>query len=136
MNIGRPLSRRSTLRGAVVLALTSMTSLFTKSQANAAESRVVRLAKLPVGGTFTLTTKAQGVPAIVFRTKNGVFAYSMICSHQGCTVTYNKGAKKLACPCHGAQFDPLKGAKPVAGPAESPLASIKVSVKGGWVVEA
>ncbi len=136
MNIGRPLSRRSTLRGAMVLALTSMTSLFTKSPANAAESRVVRLAKLPVGGTFTFTTKAQGVPAIVFRTKNGVFAYSMICSHQGCTVTYNKGAKKLACPCHGAQFDPLKGAKPVAGPAESPLASIKVSVKGGWVVEA
>jgi thiosulfate dehydrogenase [quinone] large subunit len=113
-----------------------MTSLFTKSPANAAESRVVRLTKLPVGGTFTFTTKAQGVPAIVFRTKNGVFAYSMICSHQGCTVTYNKVAKKLACPCHGAQFDPLKGAKPVAGPAESPLASIKVSVKGGWVVEA
>ena len=135
MNNGKPLSRRSTLRGAMVIALTSIPTLFAKQGAQAAESKIVKLSKLPVGGTFTFTTKAQGVPAIAFRTKTGVFAYSMICTHQGCTVTYNKGVKKLICPCHGAQFDPLKGAKPVGGPALTPLAAIKVAVKGGWVIE-
>jgi Rieske Fe-S protein len=135
MNNGKPLSRRSTLRGAMVIALTSIPTLLSKQGAEAATSKIVKLSKLPVGGTFTFTTKAKGVPAIVFRTKTGVFAYSMICTHQGCTVSYDKGAKRLACPCHGAQFDPLKGAKPIAGPAESPLATIKVAVKRGWVVE-
>ena len=134
MNTGKPLSRRTTLRGAMLIALTAIPGLFTK--ASAADSRIVKLSKLPVGGSFTFSTKAQGVPAIAFRTKTGVFAYSLICTHEGCTVSYNKGAKKLVCPCHGAQFDPAQGAKPVAGPAPTPLASINVAVKGGWVIEA
>ena len=133
---GKPLSRRTTLHGAMLVALASTASLFSKQSASAADVRIVRVNKLPVGGTFTFTTKAKGIPAIAFRTKAGVFAYSMICSHQGCTVTYAKKVNKLVCPCHGAQFDPTKGAQPVAGPAEKPLASIKVAIKGGWVVEA
>jgi len=129
------ISRRATLRGALLVALTSIPALFTKQGAEAATTNIVKVAKLPIGGTYSFTTKAQGVPAILFRTKSGVFAYSMICTHQGCTVAYNKSAKKLQCPCHGAQFDPLKGGKPVSGPAQSPLAPIKVAIKGGWVVE-
>jgi thiosulfate dehydrogenase [quinone] large subunit len=136
MNNGKPLSRRTTLRGAMLLALTATSSLFSKQSANAADVKIVKLSKLPIGGTFTFTTNAKGIPAIAFRTKAGVFAYSMICTHQGCTVTYAKKVKKLVCACHGAQFDPTQGAKPVAGPAETPLASIKVAVKGGWVIEA
>ena len=120
----------------MLIALSSTASLFSQQSAKAADVRIVKLSKLPIGGTFTFTTKAQGVPAIAFRTKAGVFAYSMICTHQGCTVSYAKKVNKLVCPCHGAQFDPAKGAQPVAGPAEKPLASIKVAVKGGWVVEA
>ena len=136
MNTGKNLSRRTTLRGAILIAVTAIPGIFTKVGAHAADTRIVKLSKLPIGGTFTFSTKSQGVPAIAFRTKAGVFAYSMICTHQGCTVSYNKGAKKLVCPCHGAQFDPTKGGKPVAGPAETPLATIKVAIKGGWVVEA
>ena len=130
------ISRRATLRGAMVVALASIPAIFAKHPATAANTKIVKVTKLPVGGTYSFTTAAQGVPAIVFRTKAGVFAYSMICTHQGCTVTYNKGKKKLICPCHGAQFDLLKGAAPVSGPAERPLASIKVAIKSGWVVEA
>ena len=136
MNNGKPLSRRSTLRGAMLVAFTATSSLFAKQSANAADVKIVKLSKLPIGGTFTFTTKAKGIPAIAFRTKTGVFAYSMICTHQGCTVTYAKKVKMLVCPCHGAQFDPAKGATPVTGPAETPLASIKVALKGGWVIEA
>jgi Rieske Fe-S protein len=135
MKNDREISRRTTLRGAILLALTAVPALFTKESASAATTNIIKASKLKVGATHSFTTSKQGIPAILFRTKTGVFAYSTICSHQGCTVTYNKGAKKLQCPCHGAQFDPLKGGKPTKGPAETPLASIKVAIKGAWVVE-
>jgi thiosulfate dehydrogenase [quinone] large subunit len=131
-----PISRRAILRGGMLLALTSIPAIFSKEAASAAGAKIVKLTKLPIGGTYSFTTASQGVPAIVFRTKTGVFAYSMICTHQGSTVTYNKSKKNLICLTHGAQYDPLKGAKPTAGPAERPLASIKVAIKSGWVVEA
>ena len=127
--------RRTTLRGALIVALTSIPALLSKESAAAASTNIIKTSKLKVGATHTFTTAKQGIPAILFRTKSGVFAYSTICTHQGCSVTYNKGKKKLICPCHGAQFDPLAGAKPTAGPAETPLATIKVAIKGAWVVE-
>jgi Rieske Fe-S protein len=127
--------RRTTLRGALLVALTAIPAFFSKEQASAASTNIIKSSKLKVGATHNFTTAKQGIPAILFRTKTGVFAYSTICTHQGCTVIYNKSKKSLACSCHGAQFDPLKGAKPIAGPAETPLAAIKVAIKGAWVVE-
>jgi thiosulfate dehydrogenase [quinone] large subunit len=135
MKNDKEISRRTTLRGAMLLALTAVPALFTKESASAATTNIIKTSKLKVGATHSFTTAKQGIPAILFRTKTGVFAYSTICTHQGCSVTYNQGAKKVQCPCHGAQFDPLKGAKPTSGPAETPLASIKVAIKGAWVVE-
>jgi thiosulfate dehydrogenase [quinone] large subunit len=133
MKFNPKLSRRGALRGAMLLALTPLTSRFTS--ASAAGAKIVKLSKLSVGSTYSFTTAAQGVPAIVFRTKKGVFAYSMICTHNGCTLSYNKNAQSLICPCHGAQFDPLNGAKVISGPAPRPLSKIKVAVSGGWVIE-
>lgn len=129
------ISRRSALRAALAVALAPV-ALFIPSKAYASGKKVVKLSALPIGGTFTFTTSAQGIPAIVFRTKTGVFAYSMICTHQGCTVSYQKSAKSLVCPCHAAKFDPLKKGRVISGPADTPLSSIKVAIKGGWVVEA
>jgi thiosulfate dehydrogenase [quinone] large subunit len=136
MKLERNLTRRRALRGAILLALTPLTSRLLSNSANAAGKQIVKLSKLPIGSTYTFTTATQGVPAIVFRTKSGVFAYSLICTHSGCTVAYSKSAKALICPCHGAKFDPLMKAKVLGGPAPKPLASIKVTVSNGWVVEA
>ena len=73
----------------------------------------------------------------MLRTKNGVFGYSMICTHQGGSLAYNRSTKQLACPLHGARFDPLKGGRVVSAPADTkPLPKVKVAIKGGWVVEA
>jgi thiosulfate dehydrogenase [quinone] large subunit len=135
MNTPDRISRRSALRAAIAVALAPVAAIF-PSKAIAAGKKVVKLSALPVGGTYTFTTAAQGIPAIAFRTKTGVFAYSMICTHQGCTVSYVKSSKSLVCPCHAAKFDPLKKGRVVSGPAESPLTSIKLAVKSGWVVEA
>jgi thiosulfate dehydrogenase [quinone] large subunit len=135
MNTPDRISRRSALRAAIAVALAPVSAIF-PSKAIAAGAKVVKLSALPVGGTYTFTTAAQGIPAIAFRTKTGVFAYSMICTHQGCTVSYVKSSKSLVCPCHAAKFDPLKKGRVISGPAESPLTSIKLAIKSGWVVEA
>jgi Rieske Fe-S protein len=106
----------------------------TQSAIASTQKRIVRVAKLPVGSNQKFVA-ANGAPAFLFRTKTGVFAYSAICTHQGCTVDYFKAGKKLVCPCHGASFDPFNAGKVVSGEAKFPLAKINVSIKGGWVVQ-
>lgn len=98
-------------------------------------NRIIKLADLPVGNTHEFAT-ADGQPSIVFRTKNGVFAYSEICTHQGCTVSYSPADKTLNCPCHGSIYDPYKGAAVLAGPSLTPLPPVKVAIDGQWIVQA
>lgn len=97
--------------------------------------KIIKDAALKVGDTHNFTSKA-GTPAVLFKTKVGVYAYSAVCTHEGCTVQYNSASKHLQCGCHGAVFDPANNAKVLAGPANSPLAKIKVAVDGAWIVEA
>ena len=136
------LERRGIMRIAIIgglsAALAGAGKLFTpkamQDSANAATStKIVKLASLKVGATKNFVL-ADGAPAILFRTKTGVFAYSAICTHQGCTVAYDPAKKVMKCPCHGAEFDPLKSAKPVVGPAINPLGKVKVAISGAWVI--
>ncbi|HTG48319.1 MAG TPA: Rieske 2Fe-2S domain-containing protein [Actinomycetota bacterium] len=88
------------------------------------------LAQLPVGRAVGFEAPGVG-PAVLLRLSNDqVLAYSRICTHAGCVVGYDPGARLLVCPCHGAEFDPARGAEPVAGPASSPLQRINVVVDG------
>ena len=102
---------------------------------NTASKKIIEEASLEIGATHNFESKA-GTPAVLFRTKAGVFAYSAVCTHEGCTVQFNSASKNLQCGCHGAVFDPFDGAKVVTGPTNQPLAKIKVSIEGTWIVEA
>lgn len=97
--------------------------------------KIIKDASFKVGDTHNFTSKA-GTPAVLFKTNNGVFAYSAVCTHEGCTVQYNTASKHLQCGCHGAVFDPANNAKVLGGPTKTPLAKIKVAVQGNWIVEA
>ena len=133
------MERRGFLRLGSVFGLSGgligLAQFFPKNQTAVAATgkKIVKLEILPVGGSYKFKA-SNGEPAMVFRTKTGVFAYSLVCTHQGCTVSLS--GKKLQCPCHGAAFDPFKGAKVIAGPAPRPLNSIKVKISGPYVVEA
>jgi nitrite reductase/ring-hydroxylating ferredoxin subunit len=108
-------------------------------RAVAANHQIVKLSKIKVGGTFTFQL-SNGAPALLFRTKTGVFAYQTICTHQGGIAKYFAPRKLIVCPVHNASFDPFKSGKVVAGPTgQSPnsiqkLPVVKVAVKGDWVV--
>ena len=122
-------TRRSALR----MALASVAATFVGTRAEANTKQIVRLSKIKVGGTFPFQL-ANGAPALLFRTKTGVFAYQTICTHQGGVTKYFSAKKVLVCPVHNASFDPFKKGAVVTGPATNPLPTVKVAIKSGWVV--
>ena len=135
--------RRGFLRistiAAIAIAGAAAGKLFPKSAlasagAESASKKIIEGAAIKVGQTLTFVSKA-GTPAVLFRTKSGVFAYSAVCTHQGCTVAFNSASKKLQCGCHGAVFDPFNDAKVVTGPTNQPLPKISVATEGAWIVE-
>jgi len=139
------LDRRGAIRigalGGAAVALSLLGKAFPKSSAKAVETttaagtavKVIELAKINVGETHQFAL-SNGMPAVLFRTKTGVFAYSATCTHEGCTVAYKSSNKSLHCPCHGAEFDPFANGKAVQGPARDALSAVKVKVEGNWVV--
>ena len=146
------MDRRGAIRLGSVLALTAgfigLGRLFPRNTVPASGGKkIVKLEVLPIGAAYPFKS-ASGVSAILFRTKNGVFAYSAVCTHQGCEVSYRKSSKRLECPCHQAAFDPFhnegnpdEGAHVVVGPSGDspssirPLPSVKVKIDGAYVVE-
>jgi thiosulfate dehydrogenase [quinone] large subunit len=82
--------------------------------------------RIPAGESLTLSDPSLG-PIILIHLQSGQFvAYSAICTHAGCTVQFNPTAQEIACPCHGAVFDPSNNAQVLAGPAPVPLPSIPI----------
>lgn len=138
------MDRRGILRVSSLLGLSGgfigLGKLFPNAAADSNEKdgegksgqRIVKLERLPVGSNFKF--KANGQPAMLFRTKTGVFAYSMVCTHQGCVVDYSRGAKQFICPCHGAAFDPFNNGKVLNPPAPKALPKIKVKISGEYVI--
>ncbi|MEA2551393.1 MAG: thiosulfate dehydrogenase (quinone) large subunit [Actinomycetota bacterium] len=89
---------------------------------------ITTLSQLPVGKAIGFAAPGVGAAVLLRLANDSVVAYSRTCTHAGCTVGYDPGARILVCPCHGAEFDPANGAQPIAGPTNTPLQSIKVIV--------
>jgi len=87
------------------------------------------LADLPIGGTRAI--KYGGSPALVVRTRESLRAFSLICTHLGCTVQWQADKKGFYCPCHDGRFDEFGDVQ--AGPPPIPLEQISVRVDGETV---
>jgi Rieske Fe-S protein len=64
------------------------------------------------------------IPAVIHNREGEIVAYSLICTHLGCTIE-NDG-DEFACPCHGSRFD--KNGVVLKGPAQRPLQKLRVNV--------
>ena len=64
------------------------------------------------------------IPAVIHNREGEIVAYSLICTHLGCTIE-NDG-DEFACPCHGSRFD--KDGVVLKGPAQRPLQKLRVNV--------
>ena len=58
---------------------------------------------------------------------NDIVAYSVLCTHMGCQVSYSKEARTFKCPCHFSVFDSEKEGQMVTGQATENLPRILLS---------
>mgnify|MGYP000591341112 CR=1 FL=1 len=68
-------------------------------------------------------------PVMIVRGEGEQFsAFSLKCTHLGCTVGWNEAARSFDCPCHGSRFEIDGTVK--KGPAKRPLTAYAVSSDG------
>ena len=73
-------------------------------------------------------------PVLVVNTKaGGLKAFSAICTHLGCIVSWDNTKGVIHCPCHDGIFNPTTGAV-VSGPPPAPLSGYELAVKDGKVM--
>jgi arsenite oxidase small subunit len=73
-------------------------------------------------------------PAVDGVGPNGeIVAYSILCTHKGCPVSFKPEQRMLICPCHWSTFDPAKSGSMVIGQASLPLPRIELRVEGDMV---
>ncbi len=95
---------------------------------------IATLDQLPIGKAAGFNDPGVGQAVLVRLVNGNVVAYSRMCPHAGCPVGYDTSQHILFCPCHGAEFDPARGAAVIAGPAPTPLQKIDVVVQGNDVI--
>ncbi len=69
----------------------------------------------------------SGAPAAIGRDTGGIYALSLVCTHEQCDIgrTGFVSAAGLECGCHGSQFD--ANGNVTRGPAASPLPHLLVT---------
>lgn len=88
------------------------------------------LSDLPMGGTKAITY--GGLPVLVMRTPEELRAFSLICTHLGCTVQWQVAKKEFYCPCHDGRYDEFGDV--LAGPPPIALEQIPVQLEGEMVI--
>jgi nitrite reductase/ring-hydroxylating ferredoxin subunit len=64
------------------------------------------------------------IPAVLVRNKDGFLAFSLVCTHLGCTVEQKDGGYE--CPCHGSKYD--DAGYVMRGPSDTRLKKLRVEV--------
>lgn len=90
------------------------------------ETEIDSVGDRKISGTNIVIRQATGNTEASFK------AFSLICTHQGCTVKYEDSGDEFNCPCHGSKYDGNGGV--VNGPATKPLNKLKVTVTGNELI--
>lgn len=113
--------------------------------------RIVEVDGVPVGGLVTVfpegAVDAADAVAVVVRlpereakavgAPEGLIAYSKLCTHAGCPVgLYLADQHTLLCPCHQSEFDVLREARPISGPAARRLPQLPIRINEARQLEA
>lgn len=94
-----------------------------------ATGRAISAEEVAEGGF--LTGLIQGSPAVVFRRNQELVAFSTVCTHLGCIVSYESEDEVFVCPCHGGEYD-VEG-NVLDGPPPKPLTRLQVKIAGGKI---
>jgi len=69
------------------------------------------------------TVRAE-IPAVIYNRGGELIAYSLICTHLGCSVEATE--EGFACPCHGSRFG--QDGQVLEGPAQRSLRKMRVEI--------
>jgi len=98
-------------------------------QAEAVQNRVAAAKTGELTPNSSKIFKFGSRPGILISNQEGVLqAFSAVCTHLTCTVTFEPESGTLFCPCHNGRFD-LTG-NVISGPPPAPLESFVVDVVG------
>ncbi len=71
---------------------------------------------------------AEAIAAGLDAASAGVIAFSGICTHAACAVSeWNAELRHFVCPCHASEYDPVKKARVVGGPAPRALPTLPIA---------
>lgn len=145
----RKLSRREFVQmtgaGAAALTVAGLPVASPAAQANPAypAQEVASLSSLAPGDAVGFNYPDENSPALLIRLTEtatdgvgpdqSIVAYSILCTHKGCPVSFKPEQRMLICPCHWSTFDPARSGSMVIGQASQALPRIELSVEGDKV---
>ena len=104
---------------------------------------VAPLADLNAGANVEFAYPDDDSPAVLVRLNgaadggigpdHSIVAFSLLCTHKGCPLSFKADRDMLICPCHWSSFDPAKAGRLVIGQASDPLPQITLRVADGVV---
>jgi arsenite oxidase small subunit len=104
---------------------------------------VAHLSSLAPGDAVPFSYPDENSPALLIRLTESaldgvgpnqeVVAYSILCTHKGCPVSFKPESRMLICPCHWSTFDPAKGGSLIIGQASQPLPRIDLRIDDDMV---
>jgi thiosulfate dehydrogenase [quinone] large subunit len=101
----------------------------TGSSGSGAGTEIASVDQVQQRGIVGFRDPSNGDPAVLMKLSDGrIVCYDAICTHEGCTVGYDRGSGLLVCPCHGAAFDPEHDAEVVGGPTDRPLPTLPIRI--------
>lgn len=131
------LSRRQFIQFGLAAVGAAWAGVWVQSQLFPAQSAVQQakpvqfpLSELPVGSSKSITY--GGLPVLVLRTAESVKAFSLICTHLGCTIQWQAGDQEFYCPCHDGRFD--RFGEVIGGPPPVPLEQFTIRIVEDQVV--
>lgn len=90
-----------------------------KTAEHALKSSLVTAGKIDNFSTDTITPIPAGHFYLACLKDGSFLAISPICTHLGCTITWDEETQKFICPCHGSTFNMV--GEVVSSPATRPL---------------
>ena len=147
---GRRLTRRRFIQSTGAAGVSAAASGVIPARAAAVETAaypvkpIVTLDELAPGTAVPFTYPDDRSPALLLRMPEKVLegigpdasivAFSSLCTHKGCPVSYRPEHRLLICPCHWSTFDPEKAGSLVIGQASQALPRIELRIESDMVV--